>query len=123
MAETNLQHAWSDAEAYEAFMGRRSELLAPIFIGFTGIAPGASVLDVACGTGVLSKALAEAGASVIGVDASAGYLACARGHRSHPNITYEDGDIRGMRFADNLRSVLPRSGSVVKRTACAGLRT
>jgi 2-polyprenyl-3-methyl-5-hydroxy-6-metoxy-1,4-benzoquinol methylase len=101
MAETNFQYAWSDADAYEAFMGRWSELLAPIFIDFTGIAPDVRVLDVACGTGVLSKALAEAGASVVGVDASAGYLAGARSHRSHPNVTYEECDIRRMQFADN----------------------
>lgn len=101
MAEPNIQHDWSDADAYESFMGRWSELLAPIFIDFTGIAQGARVLDVACGTGVLSKALAEAGATVTGVDASAGYLAGARSHRTHPNITYEDGDIRQMRFTNN----------------------
>jgi SAM-dependent methyltransferase len=58
------------------------------------------VLDVACGTGVLTKALAEAGAHAIGIDASEGYLAGARRHRSHPNITYEHGDIRQMRFDD-----------------------
>jgi SAM-dependent methyltransferase len=48
----------------------------------------------------LSKALAEAGASVIGIDASAEYLAGARSRRSHPNITYQGGDIRRMQFAD-----------------------
>jgi SAM-dependent methyltransferase len=59
------------------------------------------VLDVACGTGVLTKALAGAGAHVIGVDASEGYLDAARRHRSHPNIAYEHGDIRQMRFEDD----------------------
>jgi SAM-dependent methyltransferase len=81
-------------------MGRWSELLAPIFIDFIGITPGARVLDVACGTGVLSQALAEAGALVIGVDTSAGYLAGARRHRTHPNIAYQDGDIRRLQFAE-----------------------
>ena len=38
MPEPNTQYAWSDADAYEAFMGRWSELLAPIFIDFTGMA-------------------------------------------------------------------------------------
>ena len=53
MAELSLQDRWSDPDAYETFMGRWSELLAPTFIDFTGIAPGARVLDLACGTGVL----------------------------------------------------------------------
>ena len=101
MAEQNTRFAWSDADAYETFMGRWSVLLAPIFIGLVGITPGARVLDVACGTGVLSKALAEAGASVTGVDASAAYLAGARSHRTNRKITYENGDIRRMRFADH----------------------
>jgi SAM-dependent methyltransferase len=60
------------------------------------------VLDVACGTGVLTKVLADAGAHVIGVDASEGYLEAARRRRAHPNITYERGDIRQMRFEDQL---------------------
>jgi hypothetical protein len=35
-------------------MERWSELLARIFLAFAGIATGANVLDVACGTGVLN---------------------------------------------------------------------
>jgi 2-polyprenyl-3-methyl-5-hydroxy-6-metoxy-1,4-benzoquinol methylase len=65
---------------------------------FADIAPGDRVLDVACGTGVLTKALAELGTHVISIDASEGYLeGGARHHRSHPNIAYEHGDIRTMR--------------------------
>jgi SAM-dependent methyltransferase len=82
-------------------MGRWSELLAPAFLRFAGISSGAYVLDVACGTGVLSKALADASAHVVGIDASEGYLEGARQHRSHRNITYESGDTRQMRFTDN----------------------
>jgi ubiquinone/menaquinone biosynthesis C-methylase UbiE len=58
-------------------------------------------IDVACGTGVLSKAFADAGAHVTGVDASEGYLEGAHRRRSHPNIIYELGDIRQMRFEDD----------------------
>jgi SAM-dependent methyltransferase len=92
---------WTDPDAYEIFMGRWSELLAKPFLAFAGVTPGGCVLDVACGTGVLTKALADAGAHVIGVDASEGYLEGAHRRRSHPNITYELGDIRRMRFEDD----------------------
>jgi SAM-dependent methyltransferase len=81
-------------------MGRWSELLAPLFVAFTGIAKSDHVLDVACGTGVLTKALAEAGVQVIGMDASEAYVEGARRSRPHPNVTYESGDMRQMRFAD-----------------------
>jgi len=92
---------WTDPDAYEIFMGRWSELLAKPFLAIAGIARGSRVLDMACGTGVLSKALAMAGAHVIGLDASEGYLAGARHHRHDSRITYELGDMRQMRFADD----------------------
>jgi 2-polyprenyl-3-methyl-5-hydroxy-6-metoxy-1,4-benzoquinol methylase len=65
-----LRYNWADPDVYEAFMGRWSEHLASQFLTRVNVAPGGRVLDVACGTGVLTKALAEAGAHVIGVDAS-----------------------------------------------------
>ena len=52
-------------------MERWSELLAKPFLVLADVAPGGRVLDVACGTGVLSKAFADAGTHVTGVDASA----------------------------------------------------
>jgi SAM-dependent methyltransferase len=100
MGSAQPRYNWTDPNAYEAFMGRWSELLATPFLDRVDIAPGGHVLDVACGTGVLTKALAEAGAQVIGIDASEGYLEGARLRRSHPNITYEHGDIRHMRYGD-----------------------
>src|SRR5471030_1333159 len=101
METGQIRHSWTDPDAYETFMGRWSEQLARPFLSFADIAPGGRVLDVACGTGVLTKALAETGAQVIGIDASEEYLAGARRHRPHPNIAYEQGDIRRMRFDDD----------------------
>src|SRR5471032_2992239 len=99
METGQIRHSWTDPDAYETFMGRWSEQLARPFLSFADLAPGSRVPDVACGTGVLTKAVAETGAQVIGIDASEGYLAGARRHRSHPNIiAYEHGDIRRMRF-------------------------
>jgi SAM-dependent methyltransferase len=100
MQNTEPQYNWSDPDAYEAFMGRWSVHLASRFLTLVNVTPGSRVLDVACGTGVLTKAFAETGAHVIGIDASEGYLEGARRGRSHPNISYEHGDMRRMRFGD-----------------------
>jgi SAM-dependent methyltransferase len=102
METAQLRYNWADPDVYETFMGRWSEHLAGPFLTRVNVAPGGRVLDVACGTGVLTKALAQAGAHVIGVDASEGYLEGARLRRSHPNIAYEHGDIRHMRFDNNV---------------------
>ena len=98
METATPRYSWTDPDAYEIFMGRWSEHLARPFLRLADIAPGGRVLDVACGTGVLTKALAETGAHVIGIDASEGYLEGARHNRSHANIIYEHGDICRMRF-------------------------
>jgi SAM-dependent methyltransferase len=102
MEGTELRYKWADSDAYETFMGRWSELLALRFLRLLDLAPGSRVLDVACGTGVLAKALAEAGAHVTGVDASEEYLEGARRRRSHASITFERGDVRQLRFEDGL---------------------
>ncbi|MBX5133895.1 SAM-dependent methyltransferase [Rhizobium sp. L9] len=101
METAELRYNWADSDVYETFIGRWSEHLASPFLSHANVARGDRVLDVACGTGVLSKALAEAGAHVIGVDASEGYLEGARRRRSHPNIAYEHGDVRKLRFDAN----------------------
>jgi SAM-dependent methyltransferase len=101
MEAAQLRYNWTDPDVYEAFIGRWSEHLASHFLTLADVAAGSSVLDVACGTGVLTMAFAEAGAHVTGVDASQGYLEGARRRRSHPNIVYEYGDVRHMRFDSN----------------------
>jgi len=90
----------TDAQAYEHFMARWSRRLAGPFLDFAGVRAGERVLDVGCGTGVITIALAERGCTVVGVDASEPYLEGARRDRSHPNIVYELGDARRMRYAN-----------------------
>jgi SAM-dependent methyltransferase len=82
----------TDPDVYEHFMGRWSARLAKPFLEFAGVRPGDRVLDVGCGTGTLSLASAEHGATVVGMDASESYLEGARRRRSHTNVTYERGD-------------------------------
>jgi SAM-dependent methyltransferase len=88
----------TDPDVYEHFMRRWSARLAKPFLEFAGVQPGDRVLDVGCGTGTLSLALAEHGAKVVGMDASESYLEGARRRRSHPDVTYEHGDACHLRY-------------------------
>jgi ubiquinone/menaquinone biosynthesis C-methylase UbiE len=49
-----------NAAGYEQLMGRWSQKLAPLFIDFAGVADGERIVDVGCGTGSLTFALARA---------------------------------------------------------------
>jgi len=90
----------TDPEVYEHFMGRWSRRLAEPFLEFAGVRPNDRVLDVGCGTGVITAALGARGCKAVGVDASEPYLDGARRLRSHPNVVYEVGDARHMQYPD-----------------------
>lgn len=47
----------ADPAAYGRAMGRLSRRLAPPFLAFAALPPGAVVLDLGCGTGNLAAAL------------------------------------------------------------------
>lgn len=61
---------FASSSAYENFMGRYSRQLARQFAEFAGVASGDSVADVGAGTGALSAALLERGASVAAAEPS-----------------------------------------------------
>ena len=91
-----------DGAAYERVMGRWSRRLAPLLIGFGGIADGECVLDVGCGTGSLSYALPKAAnvAAVTGIDQADVYLDYARSRSSDPRFSFRHADARALPFAD-----------------------
>jgi SAM-dependent methyltransferase len=100
---TAARAGFQNAEAYERFMGRWSRRLAKLLIGFGGVADGERVLDVGCGTGSLTFALAETAnlAAITGVDLTQGFLDFARARNIDPRIAFEHGDARALPFADN----------------------
>ncbi|MBN8928387.1 MAG: hypothetical protein BGO51_00585 [Rhodospirillales bacterium 69-11] len=63
-----------------------------------GLGRGDRVLDVCCGTGVVTAALAEAGGVATGLDFSAGMLAEARA--AHPALRFDQGDAEALPYAD-----------------------
>src|SRR5438128_5163827 len=81
-------------------MGRWTGRLAGPFLEFVGIGPGQRVLDVGCGTGIITAAAADLGATTVGLDPSEAYLEFARNHRSRPNATFELGDAHHIGYPD-----------------------
>lgn len=65
---------------YDRFMGRFSAPLGALFADVAGIAPPARALDVGCGTGALTRVLAErlGPAAVAAVDPAEGFVAAVR---------------------------------------------
>lgn len=92
---------WNRAEAYEAYVGRWSRRLAPEFIEWARVPPGASVLDVGCGTGAVAEALlTEREAKVTGVDLSPAHVDEARRRLAAEGARFEVGDARSLPFPD-----------------------
>src|SRR6185437_1420827 len=65
-------------DEYDAFMGRYSQKLAPLFADFAGVPAGARALDVGAGTGALTGELFARGASVAAADPSPEFVAVLR---------------------------------------------
>jgi len=85
-----MSDQWAAGEAYERFMGRWSRLVAPEFVAWLGVGPGARWLDVGCGTGALSRAicLGAGPASVLGCDPSEAFIDHARRDQSDPRLSF-----------------------------------
>ena len=59
------------------------------YVGDRATLQGRRVLDIGCGGGLLSEALARAGASVVGIDLGADSLAAARAHAQDEGLAIE----------------------------------
>lgn len=90
------------AETYEAFfVPALFAEWAPRMAEALRVAPGQSVLDVACGTGVFARAAASRvapGGAVTGLDRNAGMLATAR--RAAPALDWREGVAEKLPFPD-----------------------
>jgi SAM-dependent methyltransferase len=100
VSASTSQAMFSEADAYERFMGRWSRQLAPVLVGFAGVEDGEAVLDVGSGTGALAAAVALTAPSsrVVGIDPAAAYVALAQARQSSDRVRFEVGDAQHMRF-------------------------
>lgn len=93
---------FTQAQAYDAYMGRWSRRLAPLLVRFAGVRDRDIVLDVGSGTGALAAAIASHAptARVAGIDPAASYVDAAQATLGNERITFEVGDARQMPFDD-----------------------
>ena len=123
MAEVRYQLSAQAAEFYE------STFVPALFAGWArrlvdraGATPGETVLDVACGTGVVARLAAErVGESVVGLDLNEAMLAVAR--RIRPDLRWQPGDACALPFGDgSFDLVLSQAGLMFFGDRVAALR-
>ena len=96
---TATEH-WASGDLYEPYVGRWSRLVAGEFLAWLNAPPGLSWLDVGCGTGALTEAVATAcePARVTGVEPSAGFIGTARQRLATRDVDLRQGDARSLPF-------------------------
>ena len=89
-----------NAAGYEQLMGRWSQKLAPVFIDFAGIADGEKILDVGCGTGSLTFALARTALldEIAAIDYSPDFVEEAIRRNTDPRINVRQADACALPF-------------------------
>jgi ubiquinone/menaquinone biosynthesis C-methylase UbiE len=107
------------AAGYEQLMGRWSQKLAPLFIDFAGVAGGEKILDVGCGTGSLTFALARAAdlGEISAIDYSPVFVEEAIRRNTDPRIKIRQADACALPFKDGtfdrVLHFVPEAGKAV----------
>jgi SAM-dependent methyltransferase len=71
-----------------------------------------SVLDLACGTGLLTRQIAPVVESVVGIDTSEAMLTHAHAETSEPNVRYMEADFRSFTVDQTFDAVICGSDSI-----------
>jgi SAM-dependent methyltransferase len=93
---------WAVGDAYEAYVGRWSRIVAPAFLRWLDVPPCRRWLDVGCGTAALTRAVLTVAEpeQVVGVDPAEGFLAEARARVVDPRASFHAGDARSLPLPD-----------------------
>ena len=102
MREPAAKKAWSSSEAYEAYIGRWSRLVAAEFLVWLRLPHGLDWLDVGCGTGALTQVVVQACAPrrVLGIDVSEEDVAYARARLKDARAEFRVGDAQALPVPD-----------------------
>jgi SAM-dependent methyltransferase len=103
MAGETLQDEWSSGDAYEAYVGRWSRLVARELLEWLDVGERLRWLDVGCGTGALTAAIVDLAnpVSVVGIDASTPYVEDARRRIDDPRVRFEVVDATALRVDED----------------------
>jgi SAM-dependent methyltransferase len=96
--------AWSNFAVFESATGT----VAPRLVSFARIKPGAKVLDVGCGSGVVGLTAARLGAQVVGVDLTPELIARAKDNARLMGVQAEwrEGDAEALPVQDGAFDVV-----------------
>jgi len=103
MAQPNYFSHASAAERYAKFRPYFHSLVIARLVPFTGCARFEIALDVACGAGQSTRALAEVADKVVAMDNSAAMLALAP---ALPNVVYQFGEAEALPFSSETFDLL-----------------
>lgn len=95
---SQMTDIWTSGEAYEAYVGRWSRLVALRFLEWLAVPPGSLWLDVGCGTGALTQTLLDVAApqAVKGIDSAKGYVTFVRGKITDSRAAFQPGDAQAL---------------------------
>jgi ubiquinone/menaquinone biosynthesis C-methylase UbiE len=108
MTEQTRHDAWQAGDSYDAYMGRWSRRIAPLFLDWFAAAVGGDWLEVGCGTGALSAAILEQGKprSLLAIDPSEGFIARARQSVPDPRAAFRVGDAQALPVESSSKDVV-----------------
>src|ERR1700704_2832355 len=95
-----FEHAgWQQAAAaYDATFARATAPFVEALLDAAEVGAGTKVLDVCCGTGIVTAAAARRGAHPVGLGFSAAMLNQAR--QAYPQLQFDQGDAEALPFTD-----------------------
>jgi len=93
MPQDARHDAWQAGDSYEAYMGRWSRQIAPLFLDLVAMPDGLDWLELGCGTGALTAAIVDRAkpANILAMEPSEGFLAAAKAKVTAPQVTFQVG--------------------------------